>query len=580
MIESPLRFPGFFLGMSVLFTGLAAAAPGDLDSAHSPPAGLNNTALCAALQVDGKVIVGGLFTDVGGDTDLDHLIRLNEDGTVDTGFNPPALNGQVHCLAIQPDGMVIVGGQFSDVGGETGLDYIMRLNADGTVDTSYANVSGGQGQLNNFVTSIALQEDGRVIVAGSFTDVSGDPDLDRVVRLDSDGFVDAGFDPPAGINDFVACVALQTDGKVIVGGTFTDVGGDTNRDRLVRLNSEGTLDTGYNPIAPAGLNNSVFCVALQPDGKAIVGGNFTDVDGDLDRDRIIRLDADGSLDTGYDPPVGLNHFVFSIALQADGKAIVGGAFTDAGGNGNRDSLIRLDAAGALDTGFTPPAINGSLSCVALQADGKVLIGGSFTDLGGDPDRDRLVRLENDLPTGELTLPDDSSVLWTRGGSAPEASRTTFEISTDGGASYSLLGHGTRIPGGWEITGVSIVRDAIVRAQAFTSGGLYNGSAGIVADFVNTPVSRAPTLRISGKKSFTTSRSRITLRGTASDADGDLVAVSYRDIRGVHRASGLANWSAAVVLKRGTNKILVAASDANGLTSLAQQVTIRRKSMRR
>ena len=135
-----------------------------------------------------------------------------------------------------------------------------------------------------------------------------------------------GFDP--GANNTVEALAVQADGKILVGGEFTTLGGGgtgtTTRNHIGRLNPDGTVDTGFDP----GANGTIFDLAVQADGKILVVGDFTTLGGggtgNALRNKIGRLNADGTLDTSFNP--GANAFVLTVALQADGKILVGGGF--------------------------------------------------------------------------------------------------------------------------------------------------------------------------------------------------------------------------------------------------------------
>ena len=127
-----------------------------------------------------------------------------------------------------------------------------------------------------------------------------------------------GFNPSA--NGSVYAIAQQDDGKVLIGGTFTTVNG-TARNGIARLNADGSLDTSFDP--GTGADNFVQALAQQADGKVLIGGSFNDINGTA-RNGIARLNADGSLDTGFDPGTGANNIVFALAQQADGKVMIGG----------------------------------------------------------------------------------------------------------------------------------------------------------------------------------------------------------------------------------------------------------------
>ena len=327
---------------------IASSAPGDLDTGFTPPENLNGVVRSTTLQPDGKIIVGGGFSEVGGTATLDRFIRLNADGSLDTGFTPPEdLSGDVHSTTLQPDGKIIVGGAFVDVGGTATLDRLIRLNTDGSLDTGFTPPE----DLNGGVFATSFQPDGKIIVGGAFADVGGTATLDRIIRLNADGSLDTGFTPPADISSTVFATALQPDGKILVGGSFVGVGGTATLGRIIRLNTNGSLDAGFIP--PEDISGNVISISLQPDGKILAGGTLADAGGTATLDRIIRLNTNGSLDTGFTPPESLDFWVYSITVLPDGKIIVGGLFSDVGGTATLDRIIRLEA-------FTPSNPNTAL----------------------------------------------------------------------------------------------------------------------------------------------------------------------------------------------------------------------------
>src|SRR6266700_1349709 len=291
------------------------------------------------------------------------------------------------------------------------------------------------------------------------------------------------FNP--GANEPVFSLAVQVDGKILVGGYFTTLGGQS-RNYIGRLNADGTLDPSFNPSAGGVVYPSVYSLALQADGKIVVGGVFTGLGGQS-RNYIGRLNADGTLDTSFNP--GASNYVSSLAVQADGRSLVGGGFTTLGGQ-SRTNIGRLNADGTLDTVFNPGADNSVLS-LAVQADGKILIGGNFTTLGGQS-RTNVGRLDNTGPATQSLTFDGSTVTWTRGGTSPEVWRTTFEYSPDGTA-WTSLGAGIRIPGGWQLTGLTLPTSTSFRARGDTVGGSADGSSWFVETILRQSLAISDTL---------------------------------------------------------------------------------------
>jgi uncharacterized delta-60 repeat protein len=359
-------------------------ADGSLDATFDPGTGASSTVNVLAVQSDGKVVIGGFFTTVNG-TARNQIARLNADGTLDTSFgNGLAGAGDtVQAVAVQSDGKIVIGGGFTTVNGVS-RERIARLNADGTLDTSFGNGLAGAG---SGVEAVAVQSDGKIVIGGWFTTVNG-VSRNRIARLNADGTLDTSFgDGLAGANNTVYAVAIQSDGKIVIGGNFTSVNG-TTINRVARLNADGTLDTGFNP--GTGANFPVWTVAIQSDGKIVIGGNFTSVNGTT-INRVARLNADGTLDTDFDPGTGANNTVNAVAIQSDGKVVIGGDFTSVNGI-TINRVARLNADGSLDTGFNPgDGASSTVRAVAVQSDGKIVIGGAFTSVDGTT-RNRIARL--------------------------------------------------------------------------------------------------------------------------------------------------------------------------------------------
>jgi uncharacterized delta-60 repeat protein len=300
---------------------------------------------------------------------LRKLIML--DPAFDTGIGFDYLPSSI---ALQADGKIVVGGTFTTYNG-TGIGYgIARLNSDGSLDTSFVTGSG----FNNSVFSIALQADGKILLVGSFNAYNG-VTQNRIARLNSDGSLDTGFNTGSGFSSGVYSIALQADGKIVVGGGFTSYNGTSTGYGIARLNSDGSLDTSFN--TGSGFSSEVNSIALQADGKIVVSGFFTAYNG-VTQNYMTRLNSDGSLDTGFNTGTGFNNFVLSIALQADGKILVGSGFTSYNGV-TQNYMTRLNSDGTLDTSFNiGTGFNNFVFSTAIQSDGKILAGGIFTAYNG------------------------------------------------------------------------------------------------------------------------------------------------------------------------------------------------------
>jgi uncharacterized delta-60 repeat protein len=397
----------FFL---ILLIGSAdvVGQPGSNDPSFNYATGCNNRVKSIAVQSDGKILIGGRFTSCN-ETIRNRIARLNTDGTLDMEFNTgTGFNDWVESIVIQSDGKILVGGNFTSFNGNE-RNHIARLNSDGTLDTGFNPGTGFNLVINGSafigsVHSISLQSDSKIILGGEFTSFNG-TDRNHIIRLNADGTLDAEFNPGTGFSGFIAAynsivysTAIQNDGKILVGGNFTSFNGIA-RNFIARLKSDGTLDSDFNP--GTGFNNRVLTIAIQNDNKILVGGTFTTYN-ETDRNYLIRLNLDATVDTDFNfGAIGFDKWVRTIAFQNDGKIVVGGDFMSYNGI-YKDRLVRLYSNGSLDEIFTSETwFNYPVLSVAIQNDGKMLIGGDFTayeEIG----RDYITRLVGgDLSTNNI-----------------------------------------------------------------------------------------------------------------------------------------------------------------------------------
>ena len=345
--------------------------------------GFNGTVTCIKQQSDGKILVGGYMTIYNAQTIWFGVVRLNSDGTKDNSFNINATTlstGICHDIAIQPDGKIIL------VGDVNFGKKIFRLNIDGTIDTTF-NVGTG---FNQTTRSIALQPDGKLLVSGDFSQFNGSS-IKKVARLNNDGTLDNSF-VNAGTNFPVDHIILQPDGKILIGGNFgfnlqnIDVGD------LMRLNSDGSVDSSFNSSGGFGLYGSPESIVIQANGKILVAGNSVQYNG-VDVDNIIRLNSDGSLDSSFAlTGTGINSTVYSIHLFSDGKILATGNFYYYNG-ALVNNIVLLNPDGSRDSSFNSgTGLTGTAEAICLQNDGKILIGGQLTGYNGNISN-KLVRLK-------------------------------------------------------------------------------------------------------------------------------------------------------------------------------------------
>lgn len=361
------------------------AQSGSLDPSFIVGTGANNRVFSMVSEPDGDQVLGGSFTTYNGST-VGRLARLGRTGSLDASFNTNigiGANSQVTALALDASGRIFVGGSFSLFNGVARSRFVC-LNSDGTVDGTFSMGSGfGGGNVN----AIAVDGFGRIHVAGTFTSYNG-TSVGRVVRLLPDGSLDATYDTGTGANNELYACDLDDAGRLVIAGLFTSVDGVSRRG-IARLNTDGSVDTGFAP--GAGMNGAVFCVNHQRDGKMLLGGLFTAYNGSVPAPRIARLNSDGSFDGSFTPGSGFNSWVYTIVLQGDGRILAGGDFTSFNGNA-RGRMVRLNTDGTLDTGFsTGTTFNNWVYAMTWQPEGKVTVAGGFTAFNG-VGRNRIVRL--------------------------------------------------------------------------------------------------------------------------------------------------------------------------------------------
>jgi len=343
----------------------------EINSTFNSGSGTSDIVYVTGLQQDGKILIGGGFISYNGDT-IKTIARLNANGSLDKSFNPgTGVSDFILSIALQPNGKIIIGGPFYRYNGIS-RRKIARLNIDGSLDNTFDPGTGADG----FVYSTILQRDGKIIIGGGFTNYN-DVDINRIARLNSDGSLDNTFNPGTGPDTRILSTILQRDGKIIIGGNFFTYNG-IERKRIARLNVDGSLDNTFNP--GTGANGDIRTIAIQTDGKIVIGGSFTNYNGSS-RNHIARLNADGSLDNSFSTVPVANDDIRCISILTNGKIIIGGPFATYDGSAS-NRIARLNADGSLDNTFNPTAINGTVNSTSIQPDGKIIIGGDFPFLNG------------------------------------------------------------------------------------------------------------------------------------------------------------------------------------------------------
>ena len=393
---------------------VCAAGPGDLDTTFNNT-GIVTTTIgidtdgdeAVAIQTDGKIVVTGGSFD--GNNYNVAVARYDDDGNLDTDFNTtgvvttPVTSGfnGAHAVAIQPsDDKIVVVGEGVRLSNLEKDIVVVRYQDDGKLDTTF----GGTGFITTSISSgddsgqsVAIQPDGKIVVAGdSYRAGIAEKNI-ALVRYDSNGNLDATFNntgvvtTSVGDRSWATAVTIQTDNKIVVAGASQDSG--NHQITVARYNITGTLDTEFNNTGIVttmiGSNARANAIAIQADGKIVVVGSGGDSNSDF---AVVRYQNDGKLDvtfgnTGIVTTSVSNEsdFGMAVAIQSNGKIIAAGA------SNNTNPLVKSDFTvicynedGSLDTGFGGSGvvttsigasdINGAYA-VALQPDDKIVVSG-------------------------------------------------------------------------------------------------------------------------------------------------------------------------------------------------------------
>jgi hypothetical protein len=269
---------------------------------------------------DGRTVLGGEFNTVN-DVRLNHVAVLLPGGELDPAFAfETGTDLVVHALASTAEGQVVVGGEFTSVQGVPAL-RLARIGLDGAMDTSFQTGAAADGP----VDAVVVDSVGRVLGGGRFGRVEGRV-RGRVARWLGTGRLDAGFATGSGANGPVQALALDGEGRLVIAGDFTQYDGRP-AGRVARLTETGALDPGFRAQGGAGANDAILAIAVRADGTIWVAGKFVMLDG-WPRNRVARLRADGSVDPSFYPGLGPNDWVMALAERGDGGLVLGGVFTE------------------------------------------------------------------------------------------------------------------------------------------------------------------------------------------------------------------------------------------------------------
>ena len=371
--------------------------------------GFDGAVYTSKVQSDGKILVGGNFEYYeynGTSYYAPYFIRLNTNGSPDFDFmytyhadeDGWNLSSTVKTIDIQSDGKIVIGGEFNFYYENVTytVNNIIRFNSDGTYDNTFLIGDG----FNGTVTKIIVLSNDKILVGGEYIQFNNNDNW-RIIRLNSNGTKDVTFNTGDGIDwddyGIVYDIVVQSTGKIILGGDFYNYNGD-NVDNIVRLNTDGSYDNTF--IIGDGFNDIVYTLALQSDDKIIVGGTFNYYDNvNLYDGYIVRLAANGQIDTLFGQ--GFNDTVRSIYVQSDDKILVGGNmntfYIDNDNSLSINQIVRFHSNCTFDYSFDfDDTLTDTILSITLSSDDKIYIGGEFIEDGAPYLLNHFGRINNSI----------------------------------------------------------------------------------------------------------------------------------------------------------------------------------------
>ncbi|MFN8316925.1 MAG: T9SS type A sorting domain-containing protein [Chitinophagales bacterium] len=386
-----------FMFLYILSVSLFAQ-PGVLDPRFNPGTGANDWIETIARQSDGKLIIGGHFTTYDGHPSF-RIARVLPQGKIDTTFHTgDGFNDWVNALCIQPDGKILVGGRFGYYNNDS-VGHIVRLMPNGERDTTF-KMSGG---FNDNVKVIRQLNDGRLMVGGSFTQYK-DTMANRIIRLFEDGTIDESFDLTYGADDGVIEIKLLSNGDMYIGGSFIFYGGTSIKHvhmRYAHVYADGRCDTLFSAY---NASREVYSIDTLPNGNVLVGGRFPYYD-QQPRKFILKTYKSGTNNSSFSMNNGTNAPVEKVMQLHNGYNLIAGEFdyytSDSTQNDSVNGICVIDNYGIRQKWFnagsgikTPGNIDLRINDFVLTPNqDRIVIAGNFGMYNGIP-RANIAQLYN------------------------------------------------------------------------------------------------------------------------------------------------------------------------------------------
>ena len=376
--------------LAAVLAGHTSAQTVAVDPTFNPGgAGADGTITDMQVLSNGNIMIAGYFGSYNGTSRI-QTARLSADGILDPSYVPvsPAAGAtgpwQTTAMVAQSDGKVVIANGGNLCSDCQNVPLIKRYNADGSIDAGF--YVGSSGGYNSWIWDLALDPATlKIYAAGNILGYTQSSGVFDVVRLQTTGVPDPAYITQNTGAPAPLCLIPQVSGKVMTAGTGP----------MKRLSNTGSIDAtfGTGSMGPSGAD--INCAVQQPDGKFLVAGSFTTYNG-IARKHLARLNADGSLDTSFDPGVGPDNAITAMALRSDGKILIAGEFSTYSGTA-RARLALLNADGGLDNTFVPgTGPNGTVTSIIPLAGEKILLAGWMTAYDGVP-VGRILRLNGNVP---------------------------------------------------------------------------------------------------------------------------------------------------------------------------------------